>query len=106
LWFPILSACIVTRRSFYLPLLDALPIYQILGAAPGGEMEVLLVAIKTDIVEGLFRIGESRGVRLQGVDVSPAALANAFRFNYSEDRKSTRLNSSHVKISYAVFCLQ
>src|SRR5690606_39730161 len=24
---------------------------------------------------------------------------------YSADRKSTRLNSSHVKISYAVFCL-
>src|SRR5690606_40638690 len=25
---------------------------------------------------------------------------------YPEDRKSTRLNSSHVKISYAVFCLK
>ena len=25
---------------------------------------------------------------------------------YSEDRKSTRLNSSHVVISYAVFCLK
>src|SRR5690606_39460774 len=25
---------------------------------------------------------------------------------FSEDRKSTRLNSSHVKISYAVFCLK
>src|SRR5690606_41232205 len=25
-------------------------------------------------------------------------------FNYWLDRKSTRLNSSHVKISYAVFC--
>src|SRR5690606_40932069 len=25
--------------------------------------------------------------------------------NSSSDRKSTRLNSSHVKISYAVFCL-
>src|SRR5207302_8433773 len=24
----------------------------------------------------------------------------------AEDRKSTRLNSSHVKISYAVFCLK
>src|SRR5215475_3274789 len=24
----------------------------------------------------------------------------------SQDRKSTRLNSSHVKISYAVFCLK
>src|SRR5690606_41527409 len=25
--------------------------------------------------------------------------------NHAVDRKSTRLNSSHVKISYAVFCL-
>src|SRR5690554_5236875 len=25
---------------------------------------------------------------------------------YGEDRKSTRLNSSHVRISYAVFCLK
>src|SRR5690606_40873696 len=25
---------------------------------------------------------------------------------YNQDRKSTRLNSSHVKISYAVFCLK
>src|SRR5690606_42013096 len=34
-----------------------------------------------------------------------AVLAN--EWNASErDRKSTRLNSSHVKISYAVFCLK
>src|SRR5690606_40721736 len=25
---------------------------------------------------------------------------------FTQDRKSTRLNSSHVKISYAVFCLK
>src|SRR5690606_41788556 len=28
------------------------------------------------------------------------------RSSLSADRKSTRLNSSHVKISYAVFCLK
>src|SRR5690606_11368355 len=28
-----------------------------------------------------------------------------FRIDRDPDRKSTRLNSSHVKISYAVFCL-
>src|SRR5690606_39342738 len=28
------------------------------------------------------------------------------RFYENKDRKSTRLNSSHVKISYAVFCLK
>src|SRR5690625_6828774 len=27
-------------------------------------------------------------------------------FPYHQDRKSTRLNSSHVAISYAVFCLK
>src|SRR5690606_41687809 len=27
------------------------------------------------------------------------------RLEHARDRKSTRLNSSHVKISYAVFCL-
>src|SRR3712207_8651950 len=28
------------------------------------------------------------------------------RVPYSQDRKSTRLNSSHANISYAVFCLK
>src|SRR5690606_41291815 len=32
--------------------------------------------------------------------------ANARPFSTHQDRKSTRLNSSHVKISYAVFCLK
>src|SRR5690606_41521882 len=34
------------------------------------------------------------------------ACAGGRQCRYSEDRKSTRLNSSHVKISYAVFCLK
>src|SRR5690554_7327879 len=29
-----------------------------------------------------------------------------YTLNASSDRKSTRLNSSHVRISYAVFCLK
>src|SRR5256885_11683909 len=32
-------------------------------------------------------------------------LANLYR-NQGKDRKSTRLNSSHLVISYAVFCLK
>src|SRR3989442_11011924 len=36
-------------------------------------------------------------------DLVRFALLDALR---SEDRKSTRLNSSHVRISYAVFCLK
>src|SRR5690606_29604563 len=33
-------------------------------------------------------------------------LLNNQRVDINGDRKSTRLNSSHVKISYAVFCLK
>src|SRR5436309_15414993 len=37
----------------------------------------------------------------------PAAMDGTFVANATTpDRKSTRLNSSHVKISYAVFCLK
>src|SRR5690606_41980544 len=34
------------------------------------------------------------------------ALPRGARLRLALDRKSTRLNSSHVKISYAVFCLK
>src|SRR5690554_4909049 len=38
---------------------------------------------------------------------SQRALAKGFRLKrFLPDRKSTRLNSSHVRISYAVFCLK
>src|SRR5436305_6104721 len=38
---------------------------------------------------------------------APAAAApQAHRIYGHRDRKSTRLNSSHVRISYAVFCLK
>src|SRR5690606_41536454 len=36
----------------------------------------------------------------------PHAGNGAGRVQHHLDRKSTRLNSSHVKISYAVFCLK
>src|SRR5258707_6263839 len=40
------------------------------------------------------------------VSLSPATLTYANQNVAGEDRKSTRLNSSHANISYAVFCLQ
>src|SRR5690606_41931727 len=40
------------------------------------------------------------------VHCDPGDLRCRLQFEQSLDRKSTRLNSSHVKISYAVFCLK
>src|SRR5699024_11486713 len=36
----------------------------------------------------------------------PEFILTVFGMGYKLDRKSTRLNSSHVSISYAVFCLK
>src|SRR5690554_7578622 len=44
-----------------------------------------------------------------GTELAPAdrnPLQNTVPRKKMEDRKSTRLNSSHVRISYAVFCLK
>src|SRR3712207_8497102 len=47
--------------------------------------------------------GIAVGVRLE----HPAALIDQIQYhNRNGDRKSTRLNSSHANISYAVFCLK
>src|SRR3712207_8550857 len=40
------------------------------------------------------------------IPVSPLSAAGATTLSNSGDRKSTRLNSSHANISYAVFCLK
>src|SRR5260221_6102288 len=40
------------------------------------------------------------------IDVAPADCGATSMKNASADRKSTRLNSSHTVISYAVFCLK
>src|SRR5256885_12749930 len=37
---------------------------------------------------------------------TPDVASGAVPFDEREDRKSTRLNSSHLVISYAVFCLK
>src|SRR3712207_7327600 len=68
--------------------------------------------------QGLPRRGDARTRSLRSCDGDPAsvlvhdALAillhelALLRRKKVEDRKSTRLNSSHANISYAVFCLK
>src|SRR5690606_39738689 len=63
----------------------------------------------------LFRSGQHAQVRAGDLPARaveeperglPALPADSAGREVARDRKSTRLNSSHVKISYAVFCLK
>ena len=91
------------QQNVPFPLEEVVWDYQILGATPTGELEVLLVAIKEDVVEGLFKTAESAGLRLQIVDVSPAALCNAFRYNYGDLEGCTMLLDIGAKTSNLLF---
>src|SRR3712207_7787429 len=78
-----------TTEIYTLSLHDALPISQIAAdrlSEGGGVRRVI-----EEVVDDLKREPEIEAVLAEGV---------------LPDRKSTRLNSSHANISYAVFCLK
>src|SRR5258707_2513180 len=81
-----------TTEIYTLSLHDALPIS--LGDGKGGK--------------GWYRV-ERSGLFLDAPNVLGDAAKAACGTRYRTrplDRKSTRLNSSHANISYAVFCLK
>jgi len=91
------------QQNVPFPLEEVVWDYQIMGTLPGGEMEVLLVAIKADVVESMFRTAQAAGLRVQLVDVSPAALCNSFRFNYGDLDGCTMLLDIGAKTSNLLF---
>ncbi len=91
------------QQNVPFPLAEVVWDYQILGSAPGGELEVLLVAIKSEIVEGLFRVAAEAKLKLQLCDASPAALCNAFRYNYGDLEDCTMLLDIGAKTSNLLF---
>src|SRR3712207_8251917 len=72
------------------------------GEQHGQERPVGLVAAAPAGEELLDLAHERLGV----ADRGEAVLAGQDRQPRARDRKSTRLNSSHANISYAVFCLK
>src|SRR5690606_40750572 len=90
-----------------LSLHDALPICVQALPPDAGEFLDGLPALAEDALELLHRAVNVAAKELEHADddvFDDVELSADDRGD--EDRKSTRLNSSHVKISYAVFCLK
>src|SRR3989440_9411711 len=92
-----------------LPLPDALPIYPRLRGQRRDRLRSTGRAADRVRADGLVArepprlLREEQGVHRRG---RVAARRCADRRSDPGDRKSTRLNSSHDQISYAVFCLK
>jgi type IV pilus assembly protein PilM len=91
------------QQNVPFPLQETVWDYQILGTTAGGEFEVLLVAIKADVIEGLFKLVEDSGLKLQLADVSPASLCNAFRYNYPDVEDCCMLLDIGAKTTNVLF---
>src|SRR5699024_11649569 len=90
-----------TRRSSDLYFKEAHPYYQQNVVVIGGKNSAVDTTIE------LQRAGANVTVLYRGSNYSTSIkpwILPAFE-PLVRDRKSTRLNSSHVSISYAVFCL-
>src|SRR2546430_12598031 len=82
-----------TTEIYTLSLHDALPIF--------GGAHLFLFSFSPSVPTDLPKVGEPSPVLLEGPDRSNCRWPSGCK-----DRKSTRLNSSHSQISYAVFCLK
>ncbi len=58
--------------------------YQLVGGGADEQIQVVLVAIKADLLEEINEAVESTGLRSAIVDVATMSLYNAFRYNYSD----------------------
>src|SRR3712207_7997030 len=69
--------------------------------APATELLAAIPRVQRHVVDQRRAVArlQAHADRSRGHDPEPHARG-------SQDRKSTRLNSSHANISYAVFCLQ
>ena len=87
----------ILRQALWTALIISTPI---LAVALVVGLAIGLVQALTSIIEPLMMIGVGLMV---GVIIIAMYLP---MFKMLTDRKSTRLNSSHTVISYAVFCLK
>src|SRR3989442_12060716 len=90
-----------TTEIYTLSLHDALPIYLVFARI--GHRIPLIQHLFEGEPTLLMKDGKvvEKAVRDENVDLDDLPVLHE-----EGDRKSTRLNSSHVRISYAVFCLK
>ena len=72
------------QQNVPFPIEEVVWDYQLVGSSEVDKIEVVLVAIKADLLEAMNAAVEAAGLQTMRVDVAPMALYNAFRFNYSE----------------------
>src|SRR6266571_8609193 len=77
--------------------------YQLIGGGGEEQVQVVLVAIKSDLLDEINAAVEETGLRTKIVGVASMALYNAFRYNYADLRGCTLLVDIGARTTNLVF---
>src|SRR5207253_9021330 len=99
-----------TTHSYTLSLHDALPISSLISSDSDQKWGGVQKKTMKNRISAVPLTEPVTAAQPTSGGTAPAAppitmFCGERRFSHTVDRKSTRLNSSHVAISYAVFCL-
>lgn len=72
------------QQNVPFPIHEVVWDYQLVGTDKDAKFEVVLVAIKADLLNNVNQAVEAAGFVPAVIDVAPMAVYNAFRYNYSE----------------------
>jgi type IV pilus assembly protein PilM len=72
------------QQNVPFPINEVVWDYQLVGGGADEQIQVVLVAIKADLLDEINGAVEDTGLHTSIVDVATMALYNAFRYNYSD----------------------
>ena len=70
------------QQNVPFPLNEVVWDYQLVGGGLGEDIQVVLVAIKVDLLDEINAAVETTGLQTSIVDIAPMALYNAFRYSH------------------------
>ena len=91
------------QQNVPFPIEEVVWDYQLVTSNDPGKFEVVLVAIKADLLDELNGAVQSSGVKTQIVDVAPTAIYNAFRYNYGDASGCSLIIDIGAKTTNLVF---
>ena len=90
------------QQNVPFPIEEVVWDYQLIGEG-SGELSVLIVAVKRDIVKSFTDCIEAVGLEPQIVDVSTMAIYNAVRYNYSDLQGCTMILDMGARTTNVIF---
>ncbi len=91
------------QQNIPFPLDEMVYSYQLLGETEDGEREVLLVAMKKEVLDELHEQVNESGLRPQGVDCSVTSLYNVYRASYPAEVECTMILDIGAKTTDIIF---